>query len=240
MATSIGPVTARLDYAKRPSLKRRRWLAGFVALAILAASMVGWRWGGNWFDKGVMLYRQHRCLTYAAPADRVVFDSNPQRVQALAADRSYAIVRGCAFWKPLSYWDQYFGSLKFVASPSGSQRALLFLHECRSPEGGRFLVELERVVGKEESPDFIQGYDVECNVIQVGTLSSPPRQILYPYEIDVLDSIGPHTDIRIYAGQIDPSDPAHFTIRYESGGKSATINGRVDNEGHVTLARPEK
>ena len=33
--------------------------------------------------------------------------------------------------------------------------------------------------------------------------------------------------IRIYAGQADPADPTHFTIRYVVNGKTAVIDGYV-------------
>jgi len=73
-----------------------------------------------------------------------MFDSDPVRVAVLGGDPNYAIVRGCAFRKPPAYWDQYFTAAGVSSSPVGSQRAILFLHECRSPDGSRFLVEVER------------------------------------------------------------------------------------------------
>jgi hypothetical protein len=53
--------------------------------------------------------------------------------------------------------------------------------------------------------------------------------------IDVMDSIGPHTDIRIYAGQVDPKDAGHFTVRYESRGETHMAQGYLRADGQVEL-----
>jgi hypothetical protein len=41
--------------------------------------------------------------------------------------------------------------------------------------------------------------------------------------------------VRIYAGQVDPDDAAHFTIRYEMWGRSDVLDGRLDDNDNVTL-----
>jgi hypothetical protein len=45
--------------------------------------------------------------------------------------------------------------------------------------------------------------------------------------------------VRVYAGQPDPADPAHFTIAYELDGKKGVIDGYVGNDDRVTL-RPRE
>jgi len=206
-------------------------------LAIALALAVGWRWGRGWRDKAVLLYHQRACMMYTAPPQQVVFDSDPSRVAILAHDPNYAIVRGCAFRNPPGHWDSYTAAIGNSMALRGSQRALLFLHECRSPDGSRFLVEIERTAAADESAYFIQSYDVESNVYRPATASRPAVYVMNAYPIDVMDSTLPHTDIRIYAGQPDPADPSHFTIRYETGGKTRTVDGRVDNQGHLSLDR---
>ena len=42
-------------------------------------------------------------------------------------------------------------------------------------------------------------------------------------------------DTRFYAGQADPSDSSHFTIRYECKGATDTIDGYLDDEGLISL-----
>ena len=40
---------------------------------------------------------------------------------------------------------------------------------------------------------------------------------------------------RVYAGQVDPNDPSHFTIRYQIWGQEDIVDGRLDNTGKLTL-----
>jgi hypothetical protein len=228
---------ALLEYAKRPRLGRRKWVRGAIVVLIVIVSTVGWRWGRDWRDRIVLLYDQRACLA-TAPPQQVAFDSDPARVARLAGDPNYAVVLGCAFRKPPAFWDQFLAAVGNSLGPARSQRALLFLHECRAPDGSRFIVELERTAAADESAYFIQGYDVESNVYRPATATHPAVSITNAFAIDVIDSVSGHTDIRIYAGQPDTSDPSHFTIRYESGGKTGTVDGRVDSQGHLSLARP--
>jgi len=223
-----------LEYAKRTPFRRRTWLRRGIIFAIVLASAAAWHWGHDLRDRIVLLYRQHACLAYAAPPEQVVFDSNPARVAILARDRNYAIVKGCAFRMPPAQWDRYFAAVGNSATSVNAQRAILFLHECRSPNGIRFMVELERTGGANASAYFLQGYDVESNVVRPAGATHSAVYCPENFDVDVSDIISA-TDIRIYAGQPDPSDPSHFTIRYESGGKIATASGRVDNNGHLSL-----
>ena len=43
----------------------------------------------------------------------------------------------------------------------------------------------------------------------------------------------PHGLFRIYAGQADPADPAHFTIDYERDGGRSTIDGYLREDDRV-------
>ena len=41
--------------------------------------------------------------------------------------------------------------------------------------------------------------------------------------------------LRIYAGQPDPADPAHFTIRYALDGLQGTMEGRVEGSAGIRI-----
>jgi len=41
--------------------------------------------------------------------------------------------------------------------------------------------------------------------------------------------------VRIFSGQVDPDDPAHFTIRYQMWGKEDVLDGKLDDADQVTL-----
>jgi len=177
----------------------------------------------------VFLYHQCGCLRYAAAADEVVFDSNPARAAILASDPNFVIAGGCAFRKPPADWTAVRSSLAIATPPSS---AVLFLHK-RVVNGVLRLIMVERTAAAAESPYFIPGYDIETGAIEPATLRNPARDIPLGFDVDVTDSMGPHTDIRIYAGQPDPVDDSRFTIRYEFRAKSHVVEGRVAADGHI-------
>jgi hypothetical protein len=44
------------------------------------------------------------------------------------------------------------------------------------------------------------------------------------------------TDMRIFAGQVDPKDPSHFTVQIHLDEKREVIEGRLLDDGTVSLA----
>jgi hypothetical protein len=230
----------RLDYA--PSTKPARWrrLKGALLLLMLMGVVLGvYRHGLDVLRKVEYLYHQRGCLRYTAAPDQVVFDSNPARVATLANDPNFVIVGGCAFRKPPSDWAAYPSSLavgNYVSFAPPNGLSVLFLHE-RLVNNVRYLIMVERTSDAGLSPYFIPGYDIELRVIAPATLRTAAQEHSFAYAIDVLDSMGPHTDIRIYAGQSDPTDESRFTIRYEFQGKSRVVEGRVAADGSVDFHR---
>jgi hypothetical protein len=51
--------------------------------------------------------------------------------------------------------------------------------------------------------------------------------------------VDPIDRFRFYAGQLDPADPSHFTIKYDLDAATGTIHGRLKDDGTVDL-RPEQ
>jgi hypothetical protein len=113
------------------------------------------------------------------------------------------------------------------------------MHERKSPNGTVRLVVVERTAGLAEPPLFIVDFDVDAFAIEPGRITHPPRFLPAIWGVDVLYSPGPHRDVRIYAGQVDPADASHFAIRYESGGQTKIADGKLGDDGQVhLLARP--
>lgn len=221
-----------LDYAPRPRAHRHRWLRRMVLAGMLIALLlISARWGRSAWTRAAFLYHQRACMNYTAPPDQVVFDSNPARVAALVKDPNFVIYRGCAFRRLPSGWQAITAAF---ARPS--PHAIVFLHERHVAAGSLSLVSLERTAAADESALFVDGYDVDPIVLQPATLNQPLRGISGPSgDLDVLDGWGPHTDIRIYAGQPDPADASHFTIRFEMGGAIHTVDGYLNVGGRVTM-----
>jgi hypothetical protein len=228
------PNLSPLDYA--PTHKPSRWRAIrravlWIAVALLAVLAV--RRGPGFLRRVVFLYHQRGCLRYTAAPEQVVFDSNPARVAILASDPNFVIVGGCAFRKPPADWTAVRSSLSIATPPSSG---VLFLHT-RVVSGVQRLIMVERTAAAAESPYFIGSYDIDQHAIDPASISRPARDNHRVYPLDVMDSVGPHTDIRIYAGQPDPADDSRFTIRYEFQGKSHVVEGRVAADGRIDFRR---
>jgi hypothetical protein len=223
--------TALLEYAPAPSVRRRRIRRVFALCIVVFITFVGFRWGRDVWSRASLLYDQRQCLRYTASADQVVFDADPARVALLASDPNY-VIAGSAFRKPSQQWLKIRpASAAWRTTPT----AMIFLHERKAGSITR-LVMVERVVGSGQSPYFITGYDVETHSITPASFGRP--QLVdqqFPTALSVLDSIGPHRDIRIYAGQADPADASHFTIRYEFRGKTHVANGYLRPDGHIEI-----
>jgi hypothetical protein len=236
------PLPSTLEYA--PSSQRSLWRRLRRVLRIclvITVALVAWKWGWVTWNKTVLLYHQHQCLSYSAPADQVVFDTDPGRVAKMASDPNYVLGGGMANRRRPADWD----SLVSSGFPSitrlnrASNNPVLFMHERKSPNGTVRLVVVERTAGLSEPAYFILGFDVDGLAIEPGTITRPPHWLPFAWDIDVLSNPGPHRDIRIYAGQVDPADASHFTIRYESGGQTNIADGTLGDDGEVHLgARP--
>jgi hypothetical protein len=238
------PLTARtispLEYAPSPPLHRtRRFRRIALLVVLLALGACAWRWGGDVASRAALLYHQRACRSYAAPADQVVFDTDPARVAALATDPNFVVLRGAAFRKSPSDWSAFRTALSGPSpfTPPTGPTALILLHELRARNGIRRLVSLERTVGTGASAYLIAGYDVSAQVIELADWKTSPRLIPEIWAIDVIDGVAPHADIRIFAAQLDPADPSHFTVRYEQQGYTETVDGNLDDAGQITLTR---
>jgi hypothetical protein len=233
------PPSSSLGYAQISpiSLWRRAGRALGIILVIMAA-LVGWTWGVPAWNRLILLYHQHRCMSYTAPADQVVFDTDPGRITKLASDSNFIVAGGMASRRRLMDWDSFvlkgFPGFTRLALPSNNP--ILFMHERKSPNGTVRLVVVERTVGLSEPAYFMLGFDVDGWAIEPGTVTRPPHWQPFGWDIDVMYNPGPHRDIRIYAGQVDPVYASHFTIRYESGGQTNIADGNLGDDGQVHLA----
>ena len=241
--TQVSPGThltpsSTLAYAPSQTISFWRRLRRALGICLLiTVALVGWKWGLLAWNRALVVYHQHQCLSYTAPADQVVFDTDPGRIAKLASDSNYIVAGGMASRRRLTNWDSYlarFRSLMGLARPANNP--ILFMHERKSPNGTVRLVVVERTAGLSEPAYFILGFDVDGLAIEPGTITRPPHWQPFGWDIDVIYNPGPHRDIRIYAGQVDPADASHFTIRYESGGKTNIADGNLGDDGEVHLA----
>lgn len=174
------------------------------------------------------------CAPHRWPYDHVVYEEGPlasrqqwatpgveftEEVSGRRMDRlARARVPHC-LTTALHLWFSPTTGAAFVhrmRAPGGAERLLAVLHrpdpprgrngEWPSPTGGVEIVRGDRRVNRAA------GVEVWC------------------YYQECLPKVGPGQVLRVYAGQADPQDPSHFTVRYEIDGTVGIMDGRLQDD----------
>lgn len=254
------PQTIPLQYAAAPSRWRRRARKILLATTLLITTCLLWRYGPYAWRQSQLLYWQHQCMNYSARPDTVVYEEDPHAAAALLRlSPEYApftLQRDSDYQKHLppvqaaKFCPRCLTKLlqrsnlpisQFLAQ-GGRLDAVIFLHELTSPCGHRRLVWITYAQrGSDFTWTFLSGYPVWPSVMLPATWKTP---IAYaPYGVYAVSVPGAYFKkpplLRIYAGQPDPADPSHFTIRYQMWGQQDILDGRLDDTDHVYL-KPRK
>lgn len=234
----------RIDYAPAlPSHRRRRLVRRVLIgslVVVLAALAVGiapsaWR-------RVQISYWQHRAMSYAPAGDEVVYEENLLEAAKLrAADRSLIVGSRGEVIRFAPPWDRFY---QLVSPPGGKASATLFCHERRNTRGERRLVVVsqeplgpwnELFTASAAPRRFMdQPFPIACEVFIPGTLFENPQEVDSPAHATVpaLPSDKP-TYFRWYAGQADPQDASHFTIRCVIANKTFTVHGWLRDDDRV-------
>ena len=253
-----GPIL--LDYAPAPPRWRKRARYILLASILLATGFCAWRWGPYAWHRSQLLYWQRQCLNFSASPDTVVYEEEPAAAALLlqrsgyspyvlkrrASSNSHPILVQAAAFHPrclrtlgtfitLPMWPLCASGPG--GSGSGSAGAIIFLHERISSAGHRRLVCVNYAPDTDTfTPGFIQAYNYEACVISPATWKRPITCAPGSYTVNVKSSWPPRPPLmRVYAGQVDPADPAHFTIRYQMWGQEDMLDGRLQDDDQVTL-----
>lgn len=214
------PTPRPIDYAPPPPVYWRKVFRRAVLLLILvAAGVAGVKlWPSVW-ERARLLYWQRQCMAHTAPPDQIVcietpvYRWNPPPFVAAAPDPECLV--------------KYAATAR-VSVPVGKGGPVVFLHDRRTLGGVRRLVVIRRIPpGGRMSVDAPTSFE-ESVVTPAGFITPPSVAIIFWEQEMVpvyynLDGTAPI--IRLYAGQADPADESHFTIRYESGNESGTLDG---------------
>ncbi len=166
------------------------------------------------------------CLGYAAPPHQVVYEEEPvlvtryldeggEWVDLSRASNRYGVPaarRVPACWLALCRTTN--------ATPLGPAAAIVFLHERRTPAGVPELV-VVAYDGRMRLPWAAAGGWTISSIGLSASVKSPavpdPPLPAWHGEARRLDAepFVAMYPLRLYAGQPDPADPTHFTIRYE-------------------------
>jgi hypothetical protein len=225
------------------------------ALALVALSLLGLtalRWGPPAWEYAKVRYYQRQCLNYTAPPDQVVYEEEPAAAARLLLNPSdYAPFRW-DFWAPANakmpapaaarilpvY--QKFEELnsRRMGMPGGTAfESVLFLHERTTRRGERRLVKVTLIA----APFSFWAYVIDSDRYESQRWAQANRGngVIEPFDANPRRSNAPWAanppQLRIYAGQPDPNDASHFTIRYQAWGQTDVMDGYLVNNDTVTL-----
>jgi hypothetical protein len=220
-----------------------------ILLVVLAAGACGWRFGPWLAHLPKMQALQRPCAAFAAPAEQVVYEEDPTAAAALLrSGPDYVDHRPVGRFTPVAAfvpacWAAYWREVTYLGAANDWPYPVLFLGERSSPKGHRRIITvtapgtLGRDIGHDLA-DMLEGIAIEP-----GSILHRPRNRTVPKVWGGHDWIhrdtGPY--VRFWAGQIDPADPSHFTIRYEQFGGGpgwdgiGTIDGTLRDEDDVDL-----
>src|SRR2546423_546049 len=81
----------QLEYAPAAPLRRRKRIRRVIALVlVLGLGIAGWRYHAPVWAQTKLLYHQHRCLAYTAPAEQIVYDENDDGTSPLMGLAEYS------------------------------------------------------------------------------------------------------------------------------------------------------
>lgn len=198
-------------------------LALLVAVGILAT-----QYGEQAYHSLLLGYYERSAMAYTAPADRVVYESDPAKFRVLPQNYRRGEWNSLHLAAPAWPWE---GIRKM-----DSGEAVLFLHARTAPGGTP-----KRVCVFLPSGHF-RGWNASTNIYGVRFAIQwdvEGKNDGIPAGLDIPGWSGDAKDLRhlrFFAGQHDPNDPARFTIGYECDGiGKGTIEGVLQLDDTVKL-----
>jgi hypothetical protein len=224
-------MTAPLHYASPlPWYRAGRTQRIIIRLLILSALACGGIWAFRFAQQLQFLFEQHQWMKYTMPKEKVVAAEGTSEVPQLLATAGYhRIDHGSD------------SSAKAVAGNPPKEIASLdwapvctvvFLHRLQCPEHDARLVSVIL-----DGPGNRLGWEQELAALaQVPANLQPGSRPIPCAPAGVSGRFSFFADtFRLFAGQPDPADESHFTIRYDLDGKSNVIDGWLMPDDTVKL-----
>jgi hypothetical protein len=250
----------QLDYApppRGPSRRAaRRWLlAAFGIVALIAAT----NWLPDLVTRVRLVWIQGRCATFAYAPGAVIYDSDPASRAALLKDAdSYVALDDTSIWvapavarREPAPWTNLktvlFGSRQFWPPGPAAPKALV--HGLRNGLGQEAIVAIiiaPDVPGRSTprrwptapvDPDAPQPTGKTLGVVAAIVLPGDRnnRPSWDGNGTFLHGNFDPTRRLRFFAAQLDPLNPAHFTVGYEMDGQAGTIDGTYQVDGDVVM-----
>jgi hypothetical protein len=225
----------QLHYAPQDKIftgrRTRRIIVLAILLTVALTAFLQRQRIAYYYGQAKALRVQRDFLNFTAPPDRICFAEGDEVIADLLARPDYASAKSfetvALWWPPLIAPRQV--SLLFPYNQPSSG-GLVFSHERVTLSGKRRLL-LVWIIPAGASP--IPGaVSFSLEDFEPATWHTPLRLVSRaPIEIPHIKSRrleGKH--LRVHAGQPDPADPSHFTIRYELDGVDYFLDGYERDE----------
>jgi hypothetical protein len=225
----VRPMAAPIPYAPPISWHRRRRTQTLILrLVIVAALLCGGAWLFRFGQQLQFLAQQREWMNFSMPPDKIVLAEGTPDVPTLLTKSDYRNLPH----PPISDWPAAptaASNMPQSLAPLGAPGAWVFVHGLHGPGQDERLVSVS-LVG--EYGWFVLRAD--ALVPAALTLGSRPAPCpnFGTSETMRFDAQKP---LRVFAGQPDPADGRHFTIRYDLDGKSNTIDGWLMPDDTVQL-----
>jgi hypothetical protein len=241
--------TVPLEYAAAPSRWRsriRRLALGLIVITIAAGA---WRYGPHFWHQSQLLYWQRQCMNFSLPPDKVVYEEEPTAAERLLKDSNYSpyllqrkkyfsdqppTIAAAAFTPKCIL--SFCGANIFLSPRQGGRVAVGFLGERISPAGHRRLICATFTPDRQVLPSLFMGIDFDAFTVTPATWTTPPGVPWRPVLITSFARFATEPPlIRAYAGQPDPKDASHFTMRLQMWGQEDEIDGWLKDDDSVML-----
>lgn len=235
----------QIEYAPQEPLHRRRKVRqmAIILAAVFLVIVCALGFGPRASQTVRLLYWQHKAMTYAPGSDEVVYDDFPADRGSLPGSVNSLTPNGRADFRSAKPWERFYA----LCSPPGAKASgTLFLHERRSARGARLVVVQAFPNARIYNSDLQTAlsssklarsdvFTVRCLVFLPGTGFAAPLQLT-----DRTTYIDPspasfHDHCRWYAGQPDPKDASHFTIRCTVGTRTLSVEGWLTDDDNVAF-----
>jgi len=189
-------------------------------------------------------------MNFTLPSDTIVYEEEPTAAANLIANQPTQYVPTMVWCHPNSRpplnaacrkvppLDNFAFAARTLIAPA--RAPIYFLHERQSPAGHRRLVtvtaggSLTHLYNGPPRPILL--WEGNYEVLIPSGLTTSDCEIAKYDEFNVGRTLWHAPQLRVYAGQPDPNDPAHFTIRYQMWGQEDVLDGRLNDDETITLS----
>jgi hypothetical protein len=179
-------------------------------------------------------YWQHKCLVYTAPAGQVMYEDKAKSAGVVWGDghtSNRPLVHssnGPVQTRTVTEWDKFYPLAEGFRTFSGTD-GLLFLHARKDGSGKESLVAV-RIAMRAWHEWYFESWAYREGLSPTFGGRTSRSVISFPAHLG-------SQSLRLFAGQVDPSDETHFTIDYEFGGTHGTIDAWLQSDNQILMKR---